>query len=116
MGVYVLTSYRDKTVALVAFVLGVVGYAFLFILALACLKLWTLTDRNNLPVGLRVSIRIIKYLDVVFICIPDSRSSRSSSYNSFKCISMGEYTHWNINLPAYSAEFANQENVSMILC
>lgn len=114
MGIYVLAFYRDKTVALVAFVLGVVGYAFLFILALACLKLWTLTDKNNLPVGLRVSICIIKYLAVVFIFIPDSRSSRSSSYNSFRRISMGQYTHWNINLPTFSAEFANQENVRMI--
>ena len=114
MGIYVLAFYRDMTVALVAFCLGVVGYAFIFILALACLKLWTLTDKNNLPIGLRVSIYIIKYLGVVFIFIPDSRSSRNSSYNSFRLISMGQYTHWNINLPTFSAEFADQENVRII--
>jgi hypothetical protein len=45
MGVYVLAFMRQKTVALIAFVLGSSGYTFAILIGLAWLKVSTIPDK-----------------------------------------------------------------------
>ena len=58
MAIYILSVLKNNVVALVAFVLGSSGYIFALVLGMAFLKLWTLTERQNLPWSLKILFTI----------------------------------------------------------
>jgi hypothetical protein len=58
MAIYVLSVLKNNVVAIVAFVLGSCGYTFAVVLGMAFLKLWTLTEKQNLPWSLTILFSI----------------------------------------------------------
>lgn len=58
MAIYVLSILKNNVVALVAFVLGSCGYTFAVVLGMAFLKLWTLTEKQDLPWSLKILFSI----------------------------------------------------------
>ena len=75
MAIYVLAVLKNNVLALVAFVLGSCGYTFAVVLSMAFLKLWSLTEKQNLPWSLKLlfslAFLIVGAIGALIIAVSD---------------------------------------------